>query len=96
MTLQGNRTDSDGQTTEAHLTVEKNDKPHNYKLTVAITSPNRTTNCEKVVYCNPASQISTFVTSLILISKVCKRSPNLLNKIGSKMIKRYIQSLSKD
>jgi hypothetical protein len=85
ITLQATKTDTEGSTTDVQLSIQETEKPHYWKLVGKVVSPNRNTEFEKIVVANPASQLAIFIKNVLLVSKVCKKSPHLINKIGNKI-----------
>ncbi len=85
LTLQSTRTDKDGLSNDTQLIISETEKPNNYKLTLHQQSPNRKTDCEKIIVANSPAQICILMKTLLTTAKVCKRSPHIIGRIGNKI-----------
>ena len=86
VTLFAQKTDPEGATTETQLQISNADKPMHYLLIGKITSssPYRNIEFTKVVAGSP-SQLPSFIKSVILVQKVCRKNPHIVRRIGNKI-----------
>jgi hypothetical protein len=86
LTLQGQKTDPvNGSTTNTELIISTTQKPNHYQVVGKITSPNRSTEFSKIILANPESTLPLFVRKVLLVQKVCAKSPNIIKKLGNRI-----------
>jgi hypothetical protein len=83
LTLQSIKTDpEDGSTTNSQLIISNGDKPTHYHIIGKVTSPNRDSEWEKnVAVANSPQQLASLVKNMLLVQKVCRKSPKLIDRI---------------
>jgi nitrate reductase NapAB chaperone NapD len=82
--MQGTSTTKNGDECITHLTIEQQQEKTKWKLTGRIEAPNRRTNFEKYVQCQPSS-LGVFIRSCLTASRVCAKNPKLIGRIGKKV-----------
>jgi hypothetical protein len=86
LTLQGQKTDPvSGYTTNTELVISTTQKPMHYQLVGKVTSPNRCTEFSKIVLANPESTLPLFVRKVLLVQRVCAKSPNIIKRLESRI-----------
>lgn len=85
MILQGTRTEANGESTTTNMVIEDiGQGKYRFSGRMESSSLKRSLSYNREIQTTPQG-IQQVIRQILAVSRVCKRSPHLINKIGSKL-----------